>query len=273
MQAPPACLPQVLVRRQPAHRFWRGAGGVTWLGMLVAVLVGLASNGATASRLLMPQTLPAADRIHPRVVESAGYVTPAPTFLATIFHSLEDRQHVAAADRVVIDAGEDKQLSPGMQLTVIRSVTTVSQPATSQLLGTTVVIMGTAVVERVQPTTAIHPYPLRFRRHSAWRLRKTVCPSPTHSRQHGISSSDEQIRGTIVATKDDKVAVGLGDIVYLDQGTQHGVVLGDRFNILWEGQTVEHPVLQRTVGLPPQVLGTLDIIEVRNRTSTGLITV
>ena len=244
---------------------------MTWLGMLVAVLVGLTSNRATASQILMPQTLPAADKIHPRVVESAGYLTPAPTFLATIFHSLEDRQHVAAADRVVIDAGEDKQLSPGMQLTVIRSVTAVSQPATSQLLGTTVVIMGTAVVERVQPTTAIIRILYAFDAIQPGDFVKPFVPPQPIVANTAYSPQSRRLRGTIVATKDDKVAVGLGDIVYLDQGTQHGVVLGDRFNILWEGQTVEHPVL-RTVGLPPQVLGTVDIIEVRNRTSTGLIT-
>jgi nucleoid-associated protein YgaU len=220
----------------------------------------------------MPQTPPAADRIHPRVVESAGYVTPAPTFLATIFHALEDRQHVAAADRVVIDAGEDKQLSRGMQLTVIRPATAVSQPATSQLLGTTVVIMGTAVVEQVQPTTAIIRILYTFDAIQPGDLVKPFIPPQPIVASTASPPQTRTLRGTIVATKDDKVAVGLGDIVYLDQGQQHGVVLGDRFNILRESRTIEHPAWQRTVGLPPQVLGTLDIIEVRNRTATGLIT-
>jgi hypothetical protein len=80
------------------------------------------------------------------------------------------------------------------------------------------------------------------------------------------------IKGLIVATKDDKVAVGLGDVVYLDQGKQHGVGIGDRFNILQASQTVEHPVLHHAVQLPPQVLGLLEIIDVRERTSTALIT-
>jgi nucleoid-associated protein YgaU len=244
---------------------------IAWLGMLVAVLVGFPSHRTMASQLRMPQTPPVADSIHPRVVESAGYITPAPTLLATIFHSLEDRQHVAAADRMVIDAGEDKQLSPGMQLTVVRLVTAVSPQAASQLLGTTVVIMGTAIVERVQPTTAILRILYAFDAIQPGDFVKPFVPPQPVVANTAYPPQTSRLRGTIVATKDDKVAVGLGDIVYLDQGKQHGVALGDRFNILWGNHTVEHPVLQ-TVSLPPQILGTLDIIEVRNRTSTGLIT-
>jgi nucleoid-associated protein YgaU len=243
---------------------------MTWLALLIIVLAGLTSSRAAAAQLLIPQTLPPADTIHPRVVESAGYLTPAPTFLATIFHSLEDRQHVAAADRVVIDAGEDKQLSPGMQLTIIRPATTVTQPVTNQLLGTTVVTMGTAVVERVQPTTAIIRILYAFDAIQPGDFVKPfVAPQPIVA---NTTYQTRSIQGTIVATKDDKVAVGLGDIVYIDQGKQQGVMLGDRFNILSVGQAVAHPVWQRTVGLPPQVLGTLDILEVRDRTATALIT-
>src|SRR5687767_4365867 len=79
--------------------------GVTWAGILVSLLIGVANSRATTAQLRMPAAEPAAARIHPRVVESAGYIAPTPAPLAMIFHSLEERQHVATGDRVVIDAG------------------------------------------------------------------------------------------------------------------------------------------------------------------------
>jgi hypothetical protein len=250
--------------------WWRR--GVTWVGIFASLLIGVANGRATTPQLLIPATEPAAAPIHPRVVESAGHIAPRPAPLATIFHSLEERQHVAAGDRVVIDAGEDKSLQPGMQLTVIRPLTEVTQPATNQLLGTTMAPVGTAVVEQVQPTTALLRILHAF---DAIQPGDMVTPfeaPPSVLANASSPAHDRTIKGLIVATKDDKVAVGPGDVVYLDQGKQHGVGIGDRFNILQESQTVEHPVLHRIVQLPPQSLGILEIIDVRDRTSTALIT-
>jgi LysM domain len=245
--------------------------GVTWAGILVSLLIGVANSRATTAQLRMPAAEPAAARIHPRVVESAGYIAPTPAPLAMIFHSLEERQHVATGDRVVIDAGEDKHLQPGMHLTIIRSLIEVTQPTTQQLLGTTMVPVGTAVVEYVQPTIAFIRILHAFDAIQPGDLVTPFAAPPPALSNASYPAQTRAIKGVIAATKDDKVAVGLGDIVYLDQGKQHGVGIGDRFNILQESQMVEHPVLHRAVQLPPQVLGTLEIIDVRDRTSTALI--
>jgi nucleoid-associated protein YgaU len=240
--------------------------------MLTLLLLGVASSSATASQLFIPDPKPATSAIHPRVVESAGYITPVPMFLATIIYSLEERQYVAAGDRVVIDAGEDKGLHHGMQLTVMRPATAVSQPVTNELLGITIVPVGTAMVEQVQPTIAFIRILHAFDAMQPGDVVKPFeAPQPilTNARH---PTQGRIIKGIIVATKDDKVAAGPGDIVYLNQGKQHGVEIGDRFYILQESQIIEHPVLQRTAELPPQILGTLDAIDVRDRTATALIT-
>jgi nucleoid-associated protein YgaU len=250
---------------------WWGRGMI-WMGIFISLLIGVASARATTPQILMPATEPAAAPIHPRVVESAGHIAPIPTPLATIFHSLEERQHVAAGDRVVIDAGADKNLQPGMQLTVIRPLTEVTQPATNQLLGTTLVPVGTAVVEQVQPTTAVLRILYVFDAIQPGDLVTPFAAPPSVPTNASYAAQGRTIKGLIVATKDDKVAVGPGDIVYLDQGKQHGVGLGDRFNILQESQTVEHPAWHHAVQLPPQSLGSLEIIDVRDQTSTALIT-
>ncbi len=255
--------------RQPIP-WWRK--GATWAGIFVSLLIGVASGHATTHQHLMPATEPAAAKIHPRIVESAGHIAPTPAPLAMIFHSLEERQHVATGDRIVIDAGEDKGLQPGMQLTIIRPLTEVTQPATHQLLGTTIVPVGTAVVEYVQPTIAFIRVLHAFDAIQPGDLVTPFEASPSARTNASYPTQTQPIKGLIVATKDDKVAVGPGDVVYLDRGKQHGVDIGDRFSILQESQTVEHPVLHRAVQLPPQILGSLEILDVRDRTSTALIT-
>lgn len=80
------------------------------------------------------------------------------------------------------------------------------------------------------------------------------------------------ISGFIVATQDEKGIVGLGDIVYLDRGTQHGVEVGDRFSVLQANQTVQHPVTHRPTRLPKQVLGMLTVIDVHEHVATALVT-
>jgi hypothetical protein len=246
--------------------------GRTWIGIFALLLIGVTNGHATTSSFFMPATEPAAAKIHPRVVESAGHIAPMPAPLATIFHSLEERPHVAAGDRVAIDAGADKDVQPGMQLTVTRPLTEVIQPATNQLLGTTLVPVGTAVVEYVQPTIAFIRILHAFDAIQPGDLVTPFEAPPSAPTNASYPAQARTIKGLIVATKEDKVVVGLGDVVYLDQGKQHGVGIGDRFNILQASQTVEHPVRHHAVQLPPQVLGLLEIIDVRERTSTALIT-
>jgi hypothetical protein len=240
--------------------------------VLVLWLATLASGQTTAAQILIPKTEPAASPIHHRVVESGGYIATTPAFLATIFHSLAERRHIAADDRAVIDAGVDKRLQPGMQLTIIRPATEISQPVTNQFLGTTILTVGTALVEHVQPTTAVVRILHAFDAIQIGDLVKPFAAPQPIITPTGYALQARSIQGIIVATKDDKVAAGVGDIVYLDRGKRQGVVLGDRFNVLGESLTVEHPVRQRLVNLPPQILGTLDIIDVQERTATALIT-
>jgi hypothetical protein len=132
--------------------------------------------------------------------------------------------------------------------------------------------VGTAVVEYVQPTIAFIRILHAFDAVQPGDLVTPFVASSPALTNASYPAQPRAIKGVIVATKDDKVAVGPGDVVYLDQGKQQGVGMGDRFNILQESHMVEHPVWQRTVQLPPQVLGILEIIDVRDRTSTALIT-
>jgi hypothetical protein len=209
----------------------------------------------------------------PTIVQSAGYLAPATQVLGTIFHAMEARHSMAEGDHAVIDAGVDKNLRTGDRVTIIRASTARRHTTTQHTLGTLTTILGTATLVSVQPTTAVVQITQAFDTIELGDQVKVLeSPQPLVVAVSLVPQARRDIAGFIVATKDNKVAVGIGDIVYLDQGKQQGVAVGDRFNILQESQTVQHPTTHRMARLPRQVLGALTVLNVHNHTSTGLIT-
>ena len=75
----------------------------------------------------------------------------------------------------------------------------------------------------------------------------------------------------IIATQEDRVSVGAGDTVILDQGQRQGVEVGDRYAVFQEGRTSAHPFTRRLIRVPHEVIGELTVVRVYERTSTAQI--
>jgi hypothetical protein len=206
----------------------------------------------------------------PTLVQNAGYVGTPAAPLAIIFHALEERLHLASGDRVLIDAGADKHLQVGDRLTIFRPATAVRHPLTAQALGNMVVTLGSAKILSVQASTATLQITQAFDPIQIGDYVQAFAAAPPQGTPAALPP--RTIAGLIAATKDEKVAVGPGDIVYLDRGEQHGVAVGDRFDVLQESRVVRHPVSSQLRPVPRQILGSLTVIDVRNRTATALIT-
>lgn len=85
------------------------------------------------------------------------------------------------------------------------------------------------------------------------------------------SVTEKDITGLILVTQEDRVSVGAGDIVVLDQGRGRGVEIGDRFAIFQMPSTVVHPVTGRLIRVSPEPMGELTVVSVHEQTSTALI--
>src|SRR5947209_20584709 len=59
--------------------------------------------------------------------------------------------------------------------------------------------------------------------------------------------TEKDITGVIIATQEDRVSVGAGDTVILDQGRARGIEVGDRYVIFQRYSTVAHPVTGRLI--------------------------
>lgn len=83
--------------------------------------------------------------------------------------------------------------------------------------------------------------------------------------------TEKDISGIILATQEDRVSVGEGDTVIVDQGRQQGVVRGDRYAIFQQPSTVLHPVTGRQVRVAPEVIGEITVVSVHDQTSTAVV--
>jgi hypothetical protein len=218
-------------------------------------------------------------------VQTAGYITPAPRFVATISRSVDGRRSLSAGDAVIINAGHNRSIQVGDRFTIIRKPSVVYHPATHHPVGLLVIPVGHATTTQVQSASAVLRLTSTFdaveigdhvTRVAARDRRAQASTSATTedaaAREPAPSAPARQLTGVIVATKDDKVSVGEGDIVYLDRGEIHGVRVGDHFRVFQHGVLVHHPVTRRPVPLPREFLGELVVLAVHDRTSTALIT-
>lgn len=89
--------------------------------------------------------------------------------------------------------------------------------------------------------------------------------------QQAPDVTEKDISGVIIATEGDRVSVGEGDIVIVDQGRQRGVMPGDRYAIFQNSGTVLHPVTGRLIRIAPDVVGELAVVRVHDQTSTALL--
>ena len=134
-------------------------------------------------------------------------------------------------------------------------------PAMGVLLLTFIVFFASPFASMAQSGTgstgtSTRPEPLN--------VKKFEQPSQGQETNVVLAPADRAISGVIAATTDNKVSVAEGDIVYLDQGEQQGVRVGDRFNVLHEVTIVQHPITRQPVRLPRRPRLTVAVFRFRS---------
>jgi hypothetical protein len=89
--------------------------------------------------------------------------------------------------------------------------------------------------------------------------------------QTAPSVTAQGITGLIIATQENRVSVGAGDTVILDQGRARGVEIGARYAIFQSNPSVVHPVTGHRMHIPPELIGELVVVNVAEQTSTALL--
>ncbi|MBI5747757.1 MAG: LysM peptidoglycan-binding domain-containing protein [Nitrospinae bacterium] len=87
----------------------------------------------------------------------------------------------------------------------------------------------------------------------------------------GYIIQKESEKGIIFDSPETRTIFGIGDTVYINIGGKEGVKAGDRFTIYKSLRSVTHPITAKNIGTLIEILGELEVTEVREDSSTANI--
>ena len=207
-------------------------------------------------------------------INSIGFVKKEPIRpLGYIFKVKEDRKEIVGeGDVVSLHPSAGTTFEVGKRYALYRVLETfkdkTSRPHT--LIGTQHLIVGLADVVEVHEGIATAIIHQSFRNIEADDL---VKPYQPRSSQIKITGSTDGIRGTIFALEESVHFFGDGAIVFVDKGQEHGIQVGQFYEMFTEDEkAVVSGHQQRVVSLAPVVSGDLLILHVEESASTALVT-
>src|SRR3972149_87289 len=87
----------------------------------------------------------------------------------------------------------------------------------------------------------------------------------------GYIIQKESEKGIIFDSPETRTIFGIGDTVYINMGGKEGVKSGDKFTIYKPLRSVTHPITDKNMGVLIEILGELEVKEVREDSSTANI--
>ena len=150
----------------------------------------------------------------------------------------------------------------GDRVTLYRPTIPVFHPATQVMMGRLIKVLG--VVEIVRPPVNGVAEARVLRAFDSIAIGDPVMPFVSPPVVPSQNTSQTPVTGMIVEFKEPRQVTGQDEIVYLDLGSQDGVALGDRFQVIRRGR-------RSVATLPDTTLGELKIIGLQQRTSTARV--
>lgn len=195
---------------------------------------------------------------------AAGFIRPPAPYEAYVSPVTGDNQTtgnkrlLGAGDQIFLELTRPHEVAPGDLFTVYRRVKKVYHPVRGDYLGDLTSVIGIVKVLRVNGGKAtvkiVRSFDAMFPGDGATRQTPGQ-PAPASS---GLPHPEGT--GMIIELPPGKTLIGEGSVVYVDWGRHDGVKLGDRL-----------VVLRENVGVPPQVIGELQVVSVEDRTATARI--
>lgn len=182
----------------------------------------------------------------------------------------QDGQFLWANDKVYINLGVRDGTKPGDRFAVYRLGSRVKHPKTGKDLGRLVQIVGVIQVEEVNEQGARAKIVKCYQPLSR---RETIKPYvevlvPKNVKPIPATKTDE---GYIVALAEPELAATTYKVAYIDRGLADGVMPGDVYEIYRKQSEVADPDRGGKIRLPDRVVGTVQVLAVRNNTSSAYI--
>lgn len=194
--------------------------------------------------------------------------------MGTIDASFEQKELLSSFDRVYVRFAEGQKTRVGDRFSIFRAGDEVRHPVTGASWGHQTRLMGSLRVVGIEKGVAIaeigevNDYILRDDR---------IGPAAALDKVVSAVANERNVAGFVLATEiPDQEEIGESHIVFIDQGTQAGVVEGNTFTVMQSGDGLDRLALGRTVRkhddrFPLEPVATLVVFDVRDNASAALV--
>ena len=210
------------------------------------------------------------NKVFYRGIWAAGYLDAGETQSAgSIMSNPDDKALLGTGDKVYVNVGTSLGVKDGDIFSIFRIISDIRHPNPPyHVVGHRVINLGelkiTQVKENVAAAVVINSY-------REVQDGDRIAPyTPQLTTEISIVPNQVALEGYIVANKNDTVAMGKNEIIYIDRGAQDGVVPGNTFDVYLPCETKVDPATGQAVTLPDQLIGKLLILDARPTTSVTL---
>jgi hypothetical protein len=202
--------------------------------------------------------------INPLLVESAGYLTDDLNGVGKVVGTYEEHFLMGQGDDVFLKMKRSLEIAPGDRFQVVRPMGKVYHPSTHKRVGKMVRVLGLVTV-----------YAKEGRLHQA-KLNRSfdVINSgdilvPYVVPEVFMSERQPDLKGVIVATRENRTIIASEDVVYLDRGRDHGLEPGVALQVVRKGNRIDPDGVWGSFRLPDRSIATLRVLSVQDKTATA----
>ncbi len=234
----------------------------------LAVLIGMGFSGMVGKANAQPgQTLDLSwvqDGIR-----SLGFITAQPfPYLATIVGGQDAVWNLSEGELIYIRVESGKKVKAGDRLAVARVSTEVKHPLTDKKLGHNVIFPGRIVV--LDGNGPIVPAKIE-KSFGAINHGDLIVPLPSSPPPVVSIRTQGRLQGVVISAAEDEWNISEREVVFIDRGTQDGVIVGDLFSIYTLPYYTQETEKSKEE-LPLMKVGEGVVITATPETSTMLVT-
>jgi len=193
-----------------------------------------------------------------------GYILPTEKLAGSIIGARQSKTYFSTGDTLYLRFIRNLDVHTGDWVTAYRLTNPVFHPITTVYVGRLVKILGILEItsepqNRVVEARVIQPFDSMGPGDPVM-----LFAPPTEVPDQG--KSEESVTGTIVEFKIPKQETAQGEIVYIDLGAQDGIGVGDRLQVIRQGNRESMKTF-----LPDYPFAELKVLSVQERTATTKI--
>lgn len=210
-----------------------------------------------------PQTITAAEKVYPFIA------TQEIPFWGEIVGSQEGAVNLTLGDVIYIKAEPQKSIKPGDRFFIGRYLEGLIHPQTKKDMGRVLSILGEIVVLGGVGSIIIAKIH-KSSQPAQWGDK--IYSSPILPPPETSFRINKKVKGQVLLSIDKSENITLKEYIFIDRGSQDGLIVGDTFKIYKSGQLLDKILSDKGSEMPKYKIGEAVVISVQKESSTAIIT-